>query len=154
MFEKIIDITPAYDKRDPEPSKNYGIHGCDLRMILKGDKGAVQFIVFTNWHLLHVTEEFVNKTIHKNVLDKYDIICSFLPTPVDIGYHSPVPRYDGQDMVTDSCKYLDGRPCYYDGSGLEAERVYNILLKDGSDGVWAELERYYNDLFGEINAPG
>lgn len=47
-MERITEITPAWDKRDPDPKKNYGIHGCELRMYLKGELGTVQFIVYTN----------------------------------------------------------------------------------------------------------
>jgi hypothetical protein len=34
MFERIVTMNPAYDKRNADPSKNYGIHGVDLRMVL------------------------------------------------------------------------------------------------------------------------
>ena len=40
MVERITKIYPAWDRRDPNPSKNYGIHGAELRMVLKGELGA------------------------------------------------------------------------------------------------------------------
>ena len=141
-FEKIVECTPAWDKRHKDPRKNCGIHGVNLRMILKGDKGAVQFVLCTNWQLPHVTEEILN--IPK---DKTNIKMRFLPLPADLGYHSPEPMYEGQELMTESCPYLDGKPCYYDGSGLNAEPIYVTLLEKGSDGVWQELERYYSELF-------
>ncbi len=79
-MERIVEITPAYDKRHSDPCRNYGIHGADLRMILKGDLGAVQFVLFTNWHLPHVTEELLQKPT-----DKLGIRCRFLPSPADLG---------------------------------------------------------------------
>ena len=64
-----------------------------------------------------------------------------------LGYHSLTPTYEGQSICTESCEYLDGKPCYYDRSGLNAESIYEVLLNEGSDGVWRELEKYYNELF-------
>jgi len=142
-MEKIVKFYPAFDRRK-DPKGNYGIHGVDMRMILKGDKGAVQFVLYTNWHLPHVQEELNLKAIGQ---DSTYISAILNPLPADLGYHSPVPQYEGQSVASESCEYLDGRPCYYDGSGLNAERIYEALLKEGSDGVWRELEDYYNIIF-------
>lgn len=142
-MEKIIKFYPAFDKRNSDPSKNYGIHGVELRMVLKGDQGAVQFVLYTNWNLPNVTEEFLTRPSK----DRIDLECRFLPLPADLGYHSPKPMYEGQSIASESCEYLDGKPCYYDGSGLNAERIYKILLYKGSDGVWEELQNFYNELF-------
>lgn len=30
-FQEITQFTPAYDKRDPDPKKNFGVHGVSLR---------------------------------------------------------------------------------------------------------------------------
>ena len=137
-----IKIHPAFDKRDKDPLKNCGIHGCDLRFLLKGPKGVVQFVIFTNWQLPHVTEEFIQKPIK----DRIDIKIRYLPMPADLGYHSLVPMYEGQTGRA-NCEYLDGKTCYYDGSSLSAEPIYDILLREGSDGVWKALEKYYKELF-------
>ena len=140
MFEKIVQFSAAYDKRDPDPKKNCGIHGVTIRFIYKGDKGATQFVLYTNWQLPHVTEEQ-----RKNMSqDKYFL---FEPLPADLGYHSPIPQYEGQTCVQDECEYLDGKPCYYDGSALQAARVYKRLLEEGEDGVWAELADTYEYRF-------
>jgi hypothetical protein len=145
-MEKIVEFIPAFDKRNSDPSKNYGIHGVDLRMILKGDKGAVQFVVYTNWHLPHVQKEMNRKVLGQDELYVETILN---PMPADLGYHSFYPMYEGQGICSESCDYLDGKPCYYDGSGLNAERMYKVLLEKGSDGVWRELEDYYNKLFNQ-----
>lgn len=145
-YEKIITFSPAYDGRDSDPKKNYGIYGVDLRFVLKGEKGAVQFVLFTNWQLPHVTEEFLGKRIG----DLLDIKVRFLPLPADVGYHSLKPMYKGQ-KPTKNCPYLDGKPCYYDGSGLRAKDVYEILLEKGSEGVWNELKEYYKETFKEVD---
>ena len=140
MIEKIVSFSAAFDKRDPDPKKDYGIHGVDIKFIYKGDKGATQFVLYTNWQLPHVTEE-QRKNMSR---DKYFL---FEPLPADLGYHSPTPQYEGQESLTEECEYLDGKPCYYDGSGLQAVRVYKRLLEEGEDGVWAELADVYKHRF-------
>ena len=140
MTEKIVQFSAAYDKRDPDAKKNYGIHGVTIRFVYKGEKGATQFVLYTNWQLPHVTEE-QRKNMSR---DKYFL---FEPLPADLGYHSPVPQYDGQESLTEECEYLDGKPCYYDGSALQADRVYKRLLAEGEDGVWAELADEYKHRF-------
>ena len=136
-FEQIMEFTPAYDKRDPDPKKDYGIHGVNLRFVLKGSKGAVQFLLFTGWHLPHVREE----------LEGRDPILS-QPIPADVGYHSPIPLHEWQiEPDFESCDYLDGKPCYYDGSGLAADDAFNALTENGDEGVWQYLRRYYQAIF-------
>ena len=48
----------------------------------------------------------------------------------------------------ESCDVLEDG-WYYDGSSLNAEPVYQRLLREGNDGVWAELEGYYAEMFKE-----
>ena len=133
---KEIKFNPAYDKRDINPSKNYGIHGVELHFILKNEQGAVVFQLYTNWQLSHV--------VIPDSLSK--------PFPADLVYHSPKSMYEGQDKLTDNCHILNG-PCYYDGSGLNAQDPWNILLKEGSDGVWKFLEEYHNHVFNGADYP-
>lgn len=141
QFSREITFRAAYDKRNPEPSKNYGIHGVDMTWLLKGPLGVVQFVVSTNWYLPHVQREFDAKRG-----PDFDPYMFHKPSPTDIGYHSPKPMYEGQEPLTEDCGVLGGR-CYYDGSGLQAEDVFKILLEEGSEGVWKEMERRYYHLF-------
>ena len=138
-MERIVQFTAAYDKRDPDPKKNYGIHGVNLQMVLRGTRGAVQFVLFTDWHLPHIRKKFEEKGYHPNSL------------PADVGYHSPVPMYEGQEPITDACEFLDGKPCYYDGSGLAAYDMFDTLTREGDAGVWRELEAYYERTFGALD---
>ena len=140
-FEKIIRFDPAFDKRHSDPSKNYGIHGVNITFILKNENKAVQFVLFTNWQLPHVTKEFVAKP-----MSAIELECLFTPMAADLGYHSPISHYVGQEPMSEECEYTDG-VCYYDGSGLAAESVYNTLLEEGDEGVWHELEEYYKEIF-------
>jgi len=138
-LERIVEFHAAYDKRP-----KYGIHGVELLMALKGDAGAVQFLLFTNWHLPHVEKDLDSRPDYKYSR----LLCH--PQPADLGYHSKVPRYEDQTKM-EHCQFVEGG-CYYDGSGLNAERIYQVLLSEGSDGVWRELEAYYKETFEEVAA--
>ena len=140
-FEKIVKMLPAHDGRDKDPNKNTGIHGVDLIMTLKGEKGAVRFMLYTNWQLPAIKVEELPDCLRK-------------PLPADLGIHSPSPVYDGQEVSQKECLYLDNKPCYYDGSGLNAKPVYDVLLEKGSDGVWEYLENYYQEVFNQLIKAG
>ncbi len=141
-LERIIEFTPAFDKRSNDPKTNCGIHGVNLRFILKGELGAIQFVVYTNWQLPHVTKE------HEAKFGRYpyDKPCVFQPMPADLGYHSPKPMYEGQTSMKSECDVLNG-VCYYDGSTSQAEGVFNLLCEEGGEAVWKRLEREYDNRF-------
>ena len=140
-MKRIIDFVPGYDKRDPDPKKNYGIGSMMIWFVLKGERGAVHFSITTGWYPENVQREFYAR---KKVLDIVN------PVGADVGYHSPEPMYEGQETVDDSCEYLDGKPCYYDGSGLAADDLAKRFLVDGDSTVWSELENVYIQRFGVL----
>jgi len=145
MLERIVEFDPAYDKRNSEPGKNYGIHSVTLRFLLKGELGAVQFVIHTGWQLPHVTKEQDEKALTMP-LDAGWLNVLFHPMAADLGYHSPSPMYDDQEPLSQECPVLGG-VCYYDGSTLNAEPVFEILLKEGGEGVWSRLEEEYYKVF-------
>jgi len=143
-FTRNLTFSPAFDKRNPSPSKNYGIHGVEMRFLLMGPLGAVQFVLYTNWHLPHVEKEMMEKPV-----DAIGYHCS-RPMPADLGYHSPKPMYKGQEEF--DCDLLPGGKCYCDGSGLNAIPVFDILVSEGEEALWKKLEDYYHIIFGEGDA--
>jgi hypothetical protein len=137
-----IKFLRAFDKRDPDPNKNYGIHGVDMTWYVKGVEGAVQFKVFTNWHMPKVRDEWIDR----DRAGDPPPLCVVMPMAADLGYHSPVAQYEGQEPVSDSCELLGGT-CYYDGSGLNAQPVFDILITEGEEACWKALEKYYYETF-------
>lgn len=125
-MERRMVITPGFDTADR------GKHCCDLRMYVVGDKGAVTFVLYTGF----------------DVPSARGHGCEHLfPLPADLGYHSNVPLYDGHELMSDSCEVLGG-PCYYDGSTLAADAIYDLLTISGSDAVFERLEELYHARFG------
>ena len=141
-MERIIEFSPAYDKRHSDPNKNYGLGAVRIQFILKGSLGAMQFVLGTDWYPKEQQESFRLKDAERGWFGGQ-------PLPLGIGYYSPVPRYGGQNPMG-PCKYLDGRVCYYDGSALQAGPIRDALLERGDAGVWQALEEWYIRTFGEL----
>lgn len=105
--------------------------------MLLGPKGAVQFKASPD----------LSQEIAAKFYDLYSWIDGVAWTGWDLGYHSPQPTFDGQEPISDSCEFLDGMPCYYDGSSLSAQE----LLADWASGdcddeiIWRRLRSAYSD---------
>jgi len=115
------------------PSKN----GSDVQIVfyLKGERGVIQFIIGTGWFR---SDHKIAESI-KSFYDK--------PRAWDLGYHSPVPMYDGQQPISHNCSVIDGI-CFYDGSTLNAEPILDTLITNGSISVWRAMAQYYYSIFG------
>lgn len=151
-MERTISFEVGYDHRSfPEDcgGGGHGQHGMSIRFVLKGPAGAVQWLVnMHHWvpgnvHYGHV-ETTDNQPVSLVPL-KYPQVGDGMAT--DLGYHSPREMYEGQYGPREDCEYIDG-PCWYDGSGLNAEPILEAFLSHGPHAVWAALARYYMQTFG------
>ena len=140
QFERIAHVFPAFDKRAPDPSKNYGIGACRIVFILKGPHGAVQFMIGTNWYVPSAREHLKNFPRSERDLQQK-------PGGWDVGYHSPKATYKGQAAMSGKCSYVKGGKCFYDGSGLRADEWIEDFVAGGTDWLWPKLEEEYRDLF-------
>ena len=147
-MDKRIEISPAFAKRNIDPSKNYGVGDCYLRFYLGDERGYVQFVVATGWYLPHIVQEQAHLPNSPIAVERSPWTFLRAPMAVDLGYHSPVPRYEGQ--VGRLCHLLQQGKCYYDGSTLQAERLLSVLYSEGSDGVWKALETFHQEIFGAV----
>lgn len=86
------------------------------------------------------------------VIMEYTIDGKHRVQPADLGYHSPVPLYETQRALAEpgDCTALRSphkrAACYYDGSGLSADRVWKRTGRD-DEAIYAELKDYYFDTF-------
>ena len=145
MTERIIRFEPGYDcirfecvygskTCIPHTGGSHGVHGLTIRFVLRGDAGAVQFVIYSGW----LPEPQPYGQAHYMA--------------ADLGCHSRTPRYDGQGSMG-PCELLDGTPCYYDGSGLNAEEPFRILCSFGHEALWAYLEEMYRHTFEGADFP-
>lgn len=141
-LEHRIDWEPGHDcirfkcafggeRCRPGSGGSHGIHGLQIRWLVIGAKGAVQFLLYTGWLPEPETDLFSPvKTI---------------TLPADLGYHSLTPQYEEQSAM--DCELLPGGKCYYDGSGLNAQAPFTTLCNDGINALWAYLDAYYRHVF-------
>jgi hypothetical protein len=135
-----VHFRAAFDKRHPEPSKNHGIHGVEITFMLKRGQYAVDWTVFTNWQLPHVTEE----TLEKHADDVYRLRLFTQPSGAGVSFHSPVPTYEGQE-AREGCT-ITGGVCYSDVGFTLGDSLMPLLIEKGDDAVWAELDRLLAEM--------
>jgi len=135
-FEHKIEITPGYCWIHEDSSKNYGIGSCRIFFYCLGEKGAVQFVLRTDWF----------PEAARQHIAKFPPSLEPQPCVWDLGYHSHAPHYEEQFPTYENCPILNG-PCYYGGSPLEAEHWLEGFLNGGTEWLWPKLEEYYLSIF-------
>ena len=151
QLERIVKFEAGYDcinfeckfgSKDcrPDSGGSHGVHGLQIRFIVKGAEGAVQFLLYTDW-MPQATGKFPRKWGGAYTM------------PADLGWHSKTPRYDGQTVIDEHCEFCDGQPCYYDGSGLNATDAMYALVNGGDEGLWKFLSKYYSSVFEDGDYP-
>jgi len=151
-LERIVHFKPGFDKRNPsDPSKDYGISGGSLLFLVKGPRGAVHFVLGTNFYPesaeRHLVNCYTDGRMRRFGPDGVaGIAQSYRARGFDVGYHAPEPQYDGQH-AHENCEWLGGKSCYTDGSALRADEWAQQFLERGTDWLWPALEREYADRF-------
>jgi hypothetical protein len=104
----------------------HGKHGMNISFIVKGDEGAIQFVIYTGWIPQHAKKSTIGT--------------------LNIRKWSEEPPFD-------SCDLCDDEPCYYDGSSLNAELPMYVLVNGGDEALWKYLEDYYHATFNDGKYP-
>jgi len=120
-LERAVVFEPGFNTGN----RNYGRSSMKIRFLLRGDKGAAQFLLGTDW-----TPGFDTTKLGLGA------------SGWDVGYHAVRPQYEGQSEM--DCEYLPGGKCFYDGSGLAAAELMERFFAEGENAVWRELEARYS----------
>lgn len=144
-FEKIMQVRLPFDRRAPAPQQNFGIGGFQIKFILKGPRGAIQFMIGISAYLPHVLNDTPGLR-----RDLGEI------TGWDVGYHSYTPKHEGQ-QPTGPCEFLeDSKVCYYDGSALHADdwvkEIFSVRGEHPDKLMWQKLENEYYEVFEQGDA--
>jgi hypothetical protein len=135
-FERRVEVTPGHCWLHENPNKNYGVAACRVIFYVIGAKGAVQWMIGTDWYP-KAARDHLSKFAYRNEVQ---------PQAWDIGYHAREPQYEGQTCLTNDCHLLGGK-CFYDGSSLSAEEWVEGFLNGGTEWLWPRLEEYYRSVF-------
>ena len=158
-MDRKLWFTPAFDKTDPDPSKDYGVGDLELRFVLSGEKGAVEFQLATNWYQPHVMERRLQAVKRDVLMDKADfLIRHFIePMPLDICYFSPVRLSEDDSYFENGIfTFRGGEPCFYgyeyrnDQDEISHDAAYWKLVTEGDEALWKYLEDYYVRVFGVL----
>ena len=143
-LKKEIIFKSAWDKRHPEPDKNYGIHGVEIVWTLKGEKGGVSWAIYTNW-LLDSTMKDKTWAGFKYCNFHEDGKPMTHSMGTEIAYHAKKPQYDGQTN-SEGCILVKGGKCYIDCGFMAGDELFTTLKEKGGNAVWQELEKWYYNI--------
>lgn len=140
-FECISNSKRCY----PGSGGSHGKRGLGIEFSVKGEQGAVSFLLYTGWFPQQIPE----KTKGNSVVDwsKSTVL------PVDLGYHSKIPQYNWQKPSSQSCELCDNQVCFSDGSTINANDAMLALVNGGDVKLWEFLESYYNYVFNGTEYP-
>lgn len=127
-----IKVLPGWDKRDT----NGGFHGCEVLFVLQGPAGVLTFAVATDWAPMTVQLAYMNGIKQTNVI-------GVQPRYVDFVYHSFKPSDLPGQTKHEDCLYSPDGVCYASSSKRTAEYLRDVLLVEGSEGIWRELGQRY-----------
>lgn len=151
-FTLILESRPAYDRRDPNPARNYGIGSVTLHFTLVGPKGAVSWQLLTGWMPTSVLAErfgMVSSTgkayAHLARGSAADAFGHSLPDAGEVAWHHPEPHRLGAEPQ--KCPYLPAGLCYNDVGYTAGEAILEGLLKGGVTAVWDLLAEHYRHTF-------
>lgn len=136
--EVVFEPGHPWNTRNEPPSRNYGRASVNVRHLIHGPLGSVQFLWSTG-----VTPERVPVEGYR-----HDEWMHHGASGFDVGYHADAPQYDDQDA--NDCEYRPSGKCYYDGSGLAGDEFLRIFLTEGEDAMWAGLESRYHEWFSIV----
>ncbi len=139
-YTRAVRFEAAYDKRAPEPSKNYGVHGAHIWFTLQHlpTKTGLTFSISTNWNLPHVQTEMDSRPIDSRMPFLF-----YKPQAFGVDFHDVKPHYDGQ-RPREGCD-VTGGVCYSDGSALLGDEFLQTLIAEGDGGLWARMERQHKE---------
>jgi hypothetical protein len=131
-LSQTIKVIAGWDHRPQGES----YHGCELVFILRGEKGVLTFAFVTDWAPMAVQQQYMNGVQRTNVI-------GVQPKPIDVVFHSPTPPALPHQAQREDCPYIEGGICYAAVSKREAEALRDVMLKEGSIGVWRCMGQLY-----------
>jgi len=161
MEHKIL-FFPAFDRTDPDPKKNYGVGDLNIKFLVIGNKGIVEFDLSTNWYFDYVMDGRVEwiKDLVRQGKENFLIKHVLSPYLLDVCYYSPIELSEDDCYFENGLNYLEDKSLVYYGYKYIIENefedkiwttdyVLKLLIEQGDMAVWNYLEKYYHEIFGE-----
>jgi hypothetical protein len=139
---RTVRFYPAWDHRD----KGGGVHGVEIRFVLQDERGAIEYVLYTDW-MLPAVEEW-----HTALRQANPSLNPTRPLVMAAGIfrHSlqPVDEDDRERCKPGECHiYPDG--CYKDelGGFGRADDLFVLLKQGGDEPLWLVLESIHREVF-------
>lgn len=134
--EQLVTCTPAFEARDPDPSKDYGIGGVQISFAERRGDLVIECSFFTDWYLPETQEK----------LSRQPRGTYYKPIPLCNGIYWHYPKKTNEYQYEQKECILSGGSCYGEaGSALYAEKITERLLREGAAGVWAEIDQAFKE---------
>lgn len=132
--ERIIQMVPAWDKTPKAPGEpNYGIHGMEQFWVVRRGPYAIHWRMMLPWYLSQNRQGVGVRTSWD-----YDGIG-------DIGTHGPNALNAACDYGNGTCPYIE-RECFGHSNALASNALFDVLVRDGAEAVWQQLEKRLDAL--------
>jgi hypothetical protein len=132
-LEQTITIWPGQDDR----SSGNGFHCAELLFMLRSKDSCATFAIRTNWLPTSMTKGFIRP--------------ESIPKALDLTFHFPAPTLTAIQDRHNKCMYLS-KPCHSIVDHKHSQYLLNVLLDEGSDGVWREFKKLFIEEL-RINNP-
>lgn len=138
---------PSYDHRD-EPDDKYGCCSARMLLIYRGRKGVIACQIYTDWMSNPLKVPYHRgQMVPRERSDKPGIDAgrsSITLGPVDS--HSKTKYAEWNDEGKD-CNLLGIEKCYGDTGYTIADRIFKVLVSEGTEGVIREMKSVHDDWF-------
>ena len=137
-LEESVQFAPGYNcpARGPQ---SHGVHGMEIRWMLRGPAGAVWLCMFTDWIPGERTPG--HGLPPSGPYDGWERC----PDGGGLGYHARIPQYEGHEIDREDCDVIGG-PCYGDMSFGGADEPVKRFVAEGEQAIWDALEARYADI--------
>jgi hypothetical protein len=161
-FIRRINFYPAWDRTDPDPSKNYGISDVEIRFVLIRGGRAVELQAQSGWHLPHVfqrrmdvmkkdifigKEQYLWERFAKEFLVE---ICLYDTEHTEVEYDDWL-EFKIENNETYLQYEFNSPVVYYFWLPNLEKAVWSKFITEGEETLWIELEKIYTKYFIDNN---
>ncbi len=140
-LEESVQFIPGFACIKKDNSLSHGKHGMEVNWVLRGQAGAINFRMKTDW---------IPSDEEQSKDDPFGLTAPSFPSGIfpmgsDIGIHSVVPLHKVDDPYSHECALIGGT-CYYEISFSRASNLTSMFLVWGEQVIWDELLETYQVL--------
>lgn len=150
--EQAIWMTPGFEARDDNPSKDYGVGGVTITFAKRKGNRIIDVSFLTAWYPLDVQKKSMGKDVERHGGGHtYPEVCQVVvgEQPLCQGFyrHELVKPDDWNEWMShrEDCLLVGGECWGEVGSALYGETIRDRLLVEGSAGVWDEIDKALED---------